>query len=139
MPVGTKQVSAGGAADSFLADAVNRQPDGSLLTLTGTADVLNPHVAQAYVITNASAADLTTLAAPTAGDPTVGGDDGKILRVFSTTAFAHRVTCTGLLQNGAGNANSVTFPAQAGAVVELMAFNGKWIVLNVGGGNYTYA
>lgn len=129
MPTGVKQISAGGAADSFVADAVNRLPEGSLILLVGTADVLNPHSAQDYEVTNAAAADLTTLAAPNAGDPSVGGDDGKIIRFTSASAFAHRITATGLLQTGTASVNSVTLAANPGASVTLKAFNGKWQII----------
>lgn len=128
MPVGPKQVSAGGAADASVIGATNALPDGSLIVLAGTADVLDPHTAQDYEVTTGSA-DLTTLGAPTAGDPSTGGDDGKIKRFTSTTAFAHRITSTGNLQTGTASVNSVTLAAQAGASVTLKAYNGKWQVI----------
>lgn len=74
-----------------------------------------------------------TLAAPTAGSVETGGDDGKEIQVFSTTANAHTITATGLFQDGAGHVNLATFAAQLGATVRLMAFNGKWIVLTLQG------
>lgn len=129
MTVGAKQVSAGGAADASVIGATNVLPDGSLIHLVGTADVLDPHTAQDYEVDNASAADLTTLGAPTAGDPSIGGDDGKIKRFTSTTAFAHRITATGLLQTGTASVNSVTLAAFAGASVTLKANNGKWQII----------
>lgn len=127
MPTGIKQVSAGGACDSFVADAVNRLPDASLLTLIGLADALfQLNQAQDYEITTA-AADLMTLKAPNPGDAFAGGDDGKIIRVTSTTAFAHKITSpVTTLQTGLAGTTSITFPAQAGASVTLKAFNGKW-------------
>lgn len=128
MPVGPKQVSAGGAADASVIGATNALPDGSLIVLAGTADVLDPHTAQDYEVTTGSA-DLTTLGAPTAGDTSTGGDDGKIKRFTSTTAFAHRITSTGNLQTGTASVNSVTLAAQAGASVTLKAYNGKWQVI----------
>lgn len=132
MPVGPKQVSAGGAADASIIGATNALPDGSLIVLSGTADVLNPHSAQDYEITTGSA-DLTTLAAPTAGDPSTGGDDGKIIRFTSTTAFAHRITSTGNLQTGTSSTASVTLAANAGASVTLKAYNGKWQIIGSNG------
>lgn len=128
MPVGAKQVTVGGAFDTASAAAVNALPDGSLTTLSGTADVIPPHSSGLYVITTGSA-DLTTLAAPTAGDPSLGGDDGKIIRVVSTTAFAHRVTSTANIRAGIAGVNSITLNNVAGAGMTLMAFNGTWILI----------
>jgi hypothetical protein len=76
-----------------------------------------------YVVTKAGVAALT-LAAPTAAV-----QDGAIIRISSTTANAHTLTATGLLQTGTASVNVATFAAQAGAGLTLMAYNGKWIVL----------
>lgn len=65
-----------------------------------------------------------TLAAPTAGI-----QDGAIIVLTSSTANAHTLTATGLLQTGTASVNLATFAAQAGAGLTLMAYNGKWIVL----------
>jgi hypothetical protein len=77
-----------------------------------------------YLVTKAGVAALT-LAAPTAGI-----QDGAVLRISSTTANAHTITATGLLQSGTASVNVATFAAQAGAGLILMAYNGKWIVLS---------
>lgn len=66
-----------------------------------------------------------TLAAPTAT-----ADDGKIIRILSSTDKAHTVTATGLFQDGGGHTDLATFPALAGASIVLYAFNAKWIVLS---------
>lgn len=129
MPAGPKQISVGGAADSFVADAVNKIPEGSLVILAGLADVVPAHVAGNYIANNAGGADLTTLAAPNAGDSLAGGDDGKIIRFTAGSAFAHKITATGLLQSGTASVNSVALAAFAGASVTLMAFNGKWMII----------
>ncbi len=86
------------------------------------AGAIPPHTGHTYVVTAGSAQALT-LAAPTAGT-----DDGIEIIVSSTTAFAHTITATGLLQTGTAAVNVATFAAQAGAGVTLMAYNGKWIV-----------
>lgn len=84
---------------------------------------LPPHAGHTYVITKAGVAAMT-LAAPTAGT-----DDGIEIQLSSSTAFAHTLTATGLFQCGTASVNLATFAAQAGAGLNLMAFNGKWIVL----------
>lgn len=134
MPTGPKQISAGGAADSFVADAVNRLPDASLILLTGLADALFLlNTAQDYEV-NSAGADLMTLKAPNVGDAFSGGDDGKIIRITSTTAFAHKITSpVTTLQTGLAGTTSITFPAFAGASVTLKANAGKWQLIAFNG------
>jgi hypothetical protein len=98
------------------------------LLLAGIADAINPHTAAFYMVTNA-AADLMTLAAPTAGL-----DDGVTIEVTAATfpTPAHKITSTGNLLTGSAAVNSVTFPnataGGAGSTVYLTAYNGKWNV-----------
>ena len=94
---------------------------GALLQL-GTSGAIAPQSGN-YVITKAGVF-AGTLAAPT---PTV--QDGLVIRIVSSTAFAHTITTAGLLQTGSAAVNTATFAAFAGAGVTLMAYNGFWIVL----------
>lgn len=80
------------------------------------------HVSASYVITKAGVAALT-LAAPVSGT-----EDGIVVIIQSTTAFAHTLTATGLLQTGTAAVNVATFAAFAGASIRLRAYVGKWIV-----------
>lgn len=83
------------------------------------------------VLSKATAAAIT-LAPPTAGLPTVGGDDGKELTIVSTTAVAHVVTCSQGF-NGKGSSGTATFGLAKGNGITLVAFNGQWYVTaNVG-------
>ena len=92
---------------------------------TITADgAINSHTAAQYVITKAGVAGMTL------GAPTATTDDGLIIIVTSNTANAHTITATGLFQTGAATVNVATFAAFAGASVTLMAYQGKWNVLN---------
>lgn len=100
------------------------QPPVTKITAAGAID---PHTPAVYAITNAALTALT-LAAPTVGAQSVGGDDGIEIEVRNTTAFAHTITATGLFQNGTANVNVATFSAIAGSGIWLMAYNGKWIV-----------
>lgn len=77
-----------------------------------------------YVITKAGV-EAMTLAAPVAG-----AQDGMTIIISSTTANAHTLTATGLLQTGTASVNLATFAAQAGAGLVLRAYNGKWIVVS---------
>ena len=62
--------------------------------------------------------------------PVKGSDDGKRISVLSTTAFAHTITCTGHLIDGNGHSNVMTFAAQPGAGIVLVAYQGNWYVEN---------
>ncbi|HEV8059816.1 MAG TPA: hypothetical protein VGP68_08075 [Gemmataceae bacterium] len=91
------------------------------ITASGAVD---PHTSASYVITKAGIAVLT-LAAPTAGI-----DDGKIITITSSTAYAHTLTATGLFNTGSANVNEATFAAYAGAGLTLQAYNGFWNILS---------
>lgn len=77
------------------------------------------------IITKGSAAAIT-LAAPTAGLLAAGGDDGKELEVYSTTAFAHTVTISGGLAGAGASADVATYGAAAANRMRLFAYNGAW-------------
>jgi hypothetical protein len=94
------------------------------LTAQAANGALASSAAGLYFVTKAGICALT-LAAPVATT-----DDGKIIRILSTTAFAHTLTATGLLQTGSANVNVATFAAFAGATLSLMAYQGKWCVLS---------
>lgn len=86
-----------------------------------------------YSVTKGSAAALT-LAAPVAGAPSAGGDDGCIITVVSETAFAHVITQGTVGFNAKGASGTATFGAAKGNGLQLIARNGNWWVLgaNVG-------
>jgi hypothetical protein len=100
-------------------DAINKLLGGPLVPLFASG-AIDPHTAQRYAITKAGVAALT-LAAPTAG-----ADDGLVILLVSTTAFAHTLTATGLLNVGTASVNLATFAAFAGAGLTLFAYNGLW-------------
>lgn len=78
-----------------------------------------------FHITKGSAAAYT-LRAPIAGLPQVGGEDGVVLRVVSSTAFAHVITTPANKLNG--NKAVGTFAAAVGNGFELHAKGGVWLV-----------
>lgn len=129
MPKAPKQVSVGGAADSFVADAVNQIPEGSETVLATLADAIPAHISGKYIVKGGGGADLMTIAAPNAGDSVSGADDGKTIEVISQQASAHTITFTGnTAQDGAGHTTTATFAAQLGASIKIQAYQGKWIV-----------
>lgn len=75
-------------------------------------------------ITKSASACALTLVAPTASD------DGKYINIISTTARAHTITATNLINNGVTGSpfDLITFAAFAGAGVTLMAMGGLWYV-----------
>ena len=79
------------------------------------------------VITKTGSLAALTLAAPTVAQ------NGLRMTITSSTAFAHTVTATGLINDGVtgGSKNLATFAAFAGASMELMAYAGKWQVLSL--------
>lgn len=84
---------------------------------------VGPHASGQYAITKAGVAALT-LAAPTATT-----DDGVTITLFSTTANAHTLTATGILNNGSTSVNVATFAAHPGASITLVAYQAAWYVI----------
>lgn len=98
-------------------------------TILTTSGVISPSVTATYIITKPGAL-FATLAAPIPGAISAGGNDGTNIIIASSTPFQHQIAAIGLLQTGTAAVNYVNFPQYAGGEVDLMAFNGKWIVLN---------
>ena len=83
-------------------------------------------IAAGTVLMSKGSASAFTLAAPTTAQA------GTRMRFINTTAYAHVITATGLIQDGVtgGAKNTATFGAFAGAALELEAYNGYWYVVN---------
>jgi hypothetical protein len=88
---------------------------------------ISPHVSASYLITKAGVAALTIAA------PIAGADDGVTLDITSSTAYAHTITATGLLQTGTASVNLATLAAYAGARLTLTAYQGKWYIQDPNG------
>jgi hypothetical protein len=85
------------------------------------------------VITAAGVAALT-LAAPVAGSPASGGNDGQELKILDQSGHAHTVTTSSNEING--NHHVLTSGGSAGDSVTLTAYNGVWYC-NPAGTNWT--
>ncbi len=96
--------------------------------LAGLTDAIPAGVAGFYLIKSA-AADLMTLAAPTAAQ------EGNIIWIVSDAAFAHTLTATALLAGGTALKTTATFPAFRGASLMLRVTNLVYTVLSSGNGN----
>jgi hypothetical protein len=84
--------------------------------LQGLTDAIPAGVAGVYVIKSA-AADLMTLAAPTAAQ------EGNVIEIWSDALFAHTLTATSLLANGTALKTTATWPAFRGAGLVLTVRN----------------
>lgn len=103
----------------------------------GTSDVFADTVDRTFEIHAADATisikngvviiSKTSAAAITLARPVAGFDDGKKLKIKSTTGYAHVITCTGGFLPAA---STITFAAAAGACTELVAYNGYWFISN---------
>lgn len=118
----------GGLAYSISSGGGEQAPQAAI----AASGAINPHFADDYVITKAGVAAMTLLA------PTVTLEDGLMIVLQSATAFAHTLTTVGLLQTGTASVNSITFPAFAGAGVELVAYQGKWLMTTLGASSAVY-
>ena len=72
----------------------------------------------------AGAVKAMTLAAPTAGLPSAGGQDGTRLTIIAEDAYAYTVTTPSNAING--SKHIATFGAAAGDNIEFIARNGVW-------------
>lgn len=114
-PVTKKLVNASGIAlASQQATQVLAAASGAIAIATSTV-----------LITKTGSLAALTLAAPTTAQ------NGITLKVISQTAFAHTITATSLINDGATGAphTTATFAVFAGASIELQAYNGLWNVV----------
>lgn len=117
-------ITSTGAFTSEIRDAVNgalaSSYPGQPSQLLAASVAINPNLNGFYLITKAGVGAFT-LAAPT--------QNGIVITLMSTTANAHTLTATGLLQTGAAAVNLATFAAFAGAQVTVYSYNGLWFCL----------
>jgi len=108
---------------------------GPITNLVGVAanpDAINPHASGNYVIKSA-ALDPITLGAPLPGGPSVGGDDGVSINIWSDSAFAHTITApAAIIKAGVAVKTVITLPAFPGGGVTLRALNGFWHIVGQG-------
>lgn len=103
-------------------------PSTQTISATG-AGVIS--IKSGTVFLTATGAATVTLAAPTSGLATAGGDDGKKLLIESTTAQAHTVTqTTPGFNNGSTASDVATFGTAIGNSFEVVAKGGVWYVAN---------
>jgi hypothetical protein len=79
------------------------------------------------VFLHTGTAGAITLAAPTAGLPAAGGNDGQVVSIVALDAQAYTVTTPANKING--NADTATWTAAMGNNIELTAFGGVWYTL----------
>lgn len=103
---------------------VTIDPTDDVVVSVGQDGAIPPPTSNTVVNINKASAAALTLAAPSLVD------NGLALILTSQTAFAHVITATGLLADGAVGSphTTATFVAQKGASLTLIAENGLWNV-----------
>jgi hypothetical protein len=84
-------------------------------------------IKEGTVFLNSGSVLAMTLAVPTAGAQSAGGDDGRELWVVAIQSAAHTVTSP--LHGINTNKNIATFAAAIGNSILLVAFNGAWYMM----------
>jgi hypothetical protein len=113
----------------------------SALVLTNATGLPNTATALLNIAPTAYAADgaigptvrMAVLSKAGVGAYTLAaGTDGAVLEIINTTANAHVVTATGLINDGVtgGSKNTLTFGAFAGACIRLVSYGSKWNVIS---------
>jgi hypothetical protein len=96
----------------------------AIVSLSGSADAINPHTSATYMVTTAGV-DAMTIAAPT-----VTTDDGVTIKITTNTAAAHTLTGTGgILRTGTAAVTHANFASFAGSSIQIMAWQGHWYVM----------
>lgn len=119
----TATLAASGTFTKVDADVVDlKQPIYDTVTLVSADGAVTP-APGVYIVTKAGVCAMT-LAAPAAAQ------DGMTMNIISKTAYAHTITATGLLENGAAASpyDVATFSVYTGAGMSLIAYDGKWYV-----------
>ena len=102
-----------GASTGFRFPVTEYDADGAIAIATGIVALISTD------------AGLYTLAAPSAGQA------GVFLIITSKTAAAHVITATNLINDGVGpTLDTITFDAQPGASIQLVAYNLLWYVVS---------
>jgi hypothetical protein len=135
--IGPNSPDAGDLAIAHNADAAQLDQIHGVVKYSASG-AINPIEGQA-LITKTGAFAAMTLRAPTAGAVSNGGDDGRILTIVSSTAYAHTITTpAGNVLDGSGTPKHVfTFTANAGGSVTLQAQGGYWYVTAMIAGSFT--
>lgn len=124
--------------DTVVAQAENLKSQFEILTgttdaivggggsLSSLSSVGNPPAVPISGISfiNSSGVDACTLAAPVAGDPSQGGNDGLTISIVDLGGHAHTITTPANKING--NKHVATFPGTVGAQIQFRAWNGVW-------------
>lgn len=95
----------------------------TVTTYTGATDAIDISLGDIFMLSRAGAADAATLA-----DPAVG-DNGRIIRIMSGTAFAHTITLASGIGGVVTTDDVITFTNRASASITLLAHAGKWWVV----------
>lgn len=96
---------------------------GTITTYTGATDAIDISLGDIFMISRAGAVDAATLAAPATSD------NGRIIKIFSGTAFAHTITITAGIGGAGATDDVITFTNRISASITLLAHAGAWFVI----------
>lgn len=92
----------------------------AVTTLTGATDAIDISLGDIFMLSTAAGVNAATLAAP------VAGDNGRIIKIFSGTAFAHTITVAGGIGGAGATDDVVTFTNRKAAAITLYAHAANW-------------
>lgn len=95
----------------------------TVTTLVGATDAIDISLGDIFMLSRVGAVDAATLA-----DPAVG-DNGRIIRIMTGTAFAHTVTLATGIGGVVTTDDVITFTNRPAASITLLAHAGKWWVI----------
>jgi hypothetical protein len=121
----TAPVITGASGGSFTSPVITGKPTvySTVTTYTGATDAIDISLGDIFMLSRAGAADAATLAAPAVGD------NGRIIHIFSGTAFAHTITITAGIGGAGGTDDVITFTNRISAAITLFAHAGAWYVI----------
>ena len=107
---------------TLTAPTINGGVSSAMAAVTGYPSAGAITISNGVHVITGTAATAMTLAAPSTAQ------NGTILTIMSSTAFAHTITFTGgTLVDGTSSAHTTaTCAAYAGATISVVAYGGKW-------------
>lgn len=101
-----------------------RQKLPPVVTYTGAADAIDITKGDIHVLARSGAADVATLA-----DPTANTDDGRVIWIKNGEAQANTVTVASGLGGSGGSYDILTFTNVVASNVTLRAYQGYWYLV----------
>lgn len=97
---------------------------GTVTTLTGSADAINISLGDIFILNRSGAVNASTLAAPASP-----GDNGREIWIKNGTTQANTIAVSGGLGGSGVSYDLITFTAVVAANVKLRAYDGQWYLV----------